>query len=106
MARIITDFHELKHPHLDGKRQGQWVTFSEENCMVYLLNGNRCELGNLSEIDIYKDIHFDTEVKCHVAAARYYSLNSRVYPYYDEWKHALDNTKIVDVDESQVMRFE
>ena len=107
MTRIITvtDFHELKLPHLDGNRQGQWVTYSEKNCMLYLLNDDRYEIANLSEIDIYKDIHFDTEVKCHAAAARYYSSHGKVYSYYGEWKRALDNTKIVDVDESQVMRF-
>lgn len=112
MHTRILPFHELKLPHLDGNRQGQWSTYSESDGMLYLLNGGRNELADLSEIDIYKDIHFDTEVECYEAASLYYNSHNKNYPYMNEWKNALatmvNNTNVtvkVDDNESQVMRF-
>ena len=85
MHSRILFFHELNLPHLDGDRVGQWVTYSKDDGMVYLLNGGRCELADLSEIDIYKDIHFDTEADCHTAAMAYYNNYNKPYPYTKEW---------------------
>ena len=105
-TRILT-FHELRLPHLDGDRKGQWVTYSKIDGMVYLLNEGRCELADLMEIDTSKDIRFDTEAACHAAASQYYMSHGYPYPHTREWRRAiLVVPKIVDDDnESQVMRF-
>ena len=106
MHTRILPFHDLRLPHLDGGRESQWTTHSESDGMVYLLNGGRYELADLMEIDIYKDIHFDTEAECHEAACAYYLSHGKLYPYTQEWNTAIGNTaETVDDNESQVMRF-
>jgi len=108
MKRILT-FHNLNRPHLDGDQQDQWCTFSEEDGMVYLLNGNRHELAFLTDVDLDKDIHFATEADCHAQAHTYYSNYGKTYPHLKEWQACITvaDAAVVDndVNESQVMEF-
>ena len=108
MHSPIFTFHNLKRPHLDGMRAGQWTTYSKEDGMVYLLNAGRYEVANLLEIIICKDIHFDTEAECHRQAHAYYKNFGKSYPYMKEWQACMNGTPIDNsggVVESQVMRF-
>jgi len=106
-SRILT-FHNLCRPHLDGDRDEQWVTFSHEDGMVYLLNGNRYELAELDDINIDKDIYFTTEAECHKQAQAYYCNYGNPYPFLKEWqacmKVAAFDNNVVEA-ESQVMEF-
>jgi len=103
-SRILT-FHELKLPHLDGDREGEWCTFSERDGMVYLLNAQRHELAALSEISLAKDIHFETEEECHTAACMYYHNYNKSYPHLKEWKASMPAPGDDVVVFSQVMEF-
>ena len=106
-TRILT-FHNLTLPHLDGNRAEQWCTYSQEDGMVYLLNGDRRELAALIEIDIDKDIHFKTEAECHNQASKYYTNYNQSYPYVKEWQKACIANVVLDSDDvqSQTMEFE
>lgn len=107
--RKIKTFYPLKRPQLDGSREKQWCTYSSTNGFVYLLNGERDAVANLRDIDISKDIHFNTEVECHQAAAAYYTVYGQQYPYMKEWsKLWTSNVQITAAGstvESEVMRF-
>ncbi len=105
-TRILT-FHNLIPPHLDGDREGRWCTYSKEDGMVYLLNGNRHELAALSEIDITTDIHFESEEECHKHAEEYYDSWCRQYPYMAAWQasKAAVVPEVNKTTESQVMEF-
>lgn len=105
----IGKFYELRRPHMDGSREGQWCTFAEGHGMYYLLNGGRHNLCNILDMDdIPREIHFFTESECHQAAAAYYTKHCILYPYMAEWKALMGGADVkIDLGiESQVMRFD
>ena len=113
MYSRIFSFHSLCLPHLDGGRDDQWVSYSHQDTMVYLLNDDRYELASIDDdgIDISEDIHFASAAECHAAAAEYYLRNNFTYPHLAEWCEAIktDDGVIVGDDDgvqSQVMEFE
>ena len=105
MYTRILPFHNLTLPHLDGAR---WCTYSQEDEMIYLLNGDRCELVILTEAHPVNDIHFNTEAECHNQASKYYTNHNQSYPYTKEWQKACIANVVLDSDDvqSQTMEFE
>lgn len=111
MYSRIFSFHNLCLPHPDGGRDDEWVTYSHDDTMVYLLNGDRYEVAHIGDngIDVDKDINFATETECHAAAAEYYLRNNATYPHLAEWRKAIENEEQsengVGTVQSQVMEF-
>lgn len=87
--KTTKEFHELKLPHEDGGRKNVWCVYAVDNCMLYLLNDDRYHLADLMEVNIYEDIHFDSEAECHNAAYIYYRQYNKPYPYAEEWRNSL-----------------
>lgn len=90
---VLKDFHELYPPSLDGALNTEWCAYDKDDAgMFYLLNKDRYQLCNLAFLtadEVDENLHFPSEVDCHVAASEYYMSHNKHYPYIHQWRAAI-----------------
>lgn len=109
---VLSEFHELQPPMMDGGLDTEWCACDSDDAgMYYLLNKDRyllCNLALLDDVEIDKNLHFPSEVNCHMAAYEYYVRHGKQYPYIHQWRDAIvaeGGTQPAADVQSQIMEF-
>ena len=100
-------FFSMCAPHKDGGYDNHWVSCGDNGkaVMYYLLNDGSDLLGDLdtaSVADVAKYFYFDTEIECHRALYRYYTVHGVDNPHIGRYNEIINEQPIV-LDDTQTI---